>query len=245
MSTQTRPAPRITRRTLVIALAVIAVLLVAAVGGTEAYARHQISSCISSQFEREMGSSIDVGFGPKPMLITYLDGTVGSMTVDSKDNKFGPAVGMDVHAEFTDIELHDRGRDGATIGSSSAEVTWANSGIAQTLGGMVSNVTSSASSGMLTMDVLGGLAQLQVQPTVVGGNINVETKSAQLLGIGLPTDLVQGIVDTFTASLQSYPLGLKATEVKVTDNGVTVHLSGGATGLEPTGANANQTEIRC
>ncbi|MGW6427758.1 LmeA family phospholipid-binding protein [Nocardia sp. NPDC055053] len=244
MSTQTPQRPKVGRRTLVIALVVVAVLLVAAIASTEAYARHQISRCISSSFEQEMGSSIDVSFGPKPMLITYLDGKVGSVTIDSEDNKFGPAVGMVVHAEFEDIELVDRGRGGGTIGGSSAEVTWNNAGIAQTLGGMVSGVQSSSSTGLITLDVLGGLAQLEVQPMVRNGNVEVETKSAQLLGIGLPTDLVQGIVEVFTQSLQSYPLGLRAQEVKVTDDGVVVQLSGGKTQLETVSAD-RQAEFAC
>ncbi|MEV6214889.1 DUF2993 domain-containing protein [Nocardia sp. NPDC051833] len=244
MTTQTPQRPKVGRRTLVIALVVVAALLVAAIVGTEAYARHQISRCISSSFEQQMGSSIDVGFGPKPMLLTYLDGKVGSVTIDSEDNKFGPAVGMVVHAEFDDIELTDRGRGGGTIGSSSAEVTWNNDGIQQTLGGMVSGVTSSRTTGVLTLDVIGGLAQLQVQPMVRDGNVVVETKSAQLLGIGLPTDLVQGIVETFTQSLQSYPLGLRAQEVRVTDDGVTVLLAGGKTTLE-SAPNGQQAEFTC
>lgn len=244
MSTQTPQRPKVGRRTLVIALVVVAVLLVAAIVSTEAYARQQISRCISSSFEQEMGSSIDVSFGPKPMLITYIDGKVGSVTIDSEDNKFGPAVGMVVHAEFEDIELVDRGRGGGTIGSSSAEVTWNNEGIAQTLGGMVSGVQSSSKTGLLTLDVLGGLAQLEVQPMVRNGNVEVETKSAQLLGLGLPTDLVQGIVEVFTQSLQSYPLGLRAQEVKVTDDGVVVQLSGGKTQLE-TVSSDRQAEFAC
>ncbi|MEV6059669.1 DUF2993 domain-containing protein [Nocardia asteroides] len=244
MTTQTPPRPRVGRRTLVIALAVVAALLVAAIVGTEAYARHRISSCISSSFEQQMGSSIDVSFGPKPMLLTYLDGKVGSVTVDSEDNKFGPAIGMDVHAKFDDIELTDRGRGGGTIGGSSADVRWNNDGIAQTLGGMVSGVQSSASTDTITLDVLGGLAQLEVQPSVRGGNVVVETKSAQLLGFGLPTDLVQGIVETFSQSLQSYPLGLRAERVEVTDDGVNIHLSGGKTTLE-TAPEGQQAEITC
>ncbi|MFE3544110.1 DUF2993 domain-containing protein [Nocardia sp. NPDC059177] len=243
MSTQTPQRPKIGRRTLVIAVVVVATLLVAAVVGTEAYARHQISRCISSSFEQQMGSSIDVSFGPKPMLLTYLDGKVGSVTIDSEDNTFGPAVGMVVHAEFEDIEL-DKSNGSGTIGSSRAEVTWNNDGIRQTMGGMVSGVTSSSRDKTLTLDVLGGLAQLEVVPSVRNGNVTIETKSAQLLGIGLPTDLVQGIVETFTQSLQSYPLGLKATDVQVTDDGVIVNLEGGRTTLEST-TDGTEAQLSC
>lgn len=231
MSTKSPSTLKVNRRALVIALVVVAILLATVLVGGEAYARHQVSRCISSQFEKDMGSKIDVSFGPKPMLLTWIDGKVGQVKVDSADSKFGPAVGMVVHARFNDLEVTDSGRTGGTIGSSSADVTWGNDGIRETLGGLVSGVSSSASSGMLTLDVLGGLAQLQVKPQVKNGVVEVETMSAALLGIGLPTDLVSGIVDVFTQSLQSYPLGMKATEIKVTDSGIAVKLAGGRTEL--------------
>ncbi|MEU2092670.1 LmeA family phospholipid-binding protein [Nocardia beijingensis] len=228
------------RRALLIALTVVAVLLATVLVGGEAYARHTVSNCISSQFEKEMGSKIDVGFGPKPMLLTWIDGKVPSVKVNSDDSKFGPAVGMVVHAVFRDVDVADQ--NGSVIGSSSADVTWSNEGIKETLGGMVSGVSSSASTGMLTLSVLGGFAELQLKPQIVNGAVQVETMSAQLLGIGLPSDLVQGIVDLFTKSLQSYPLGMTATDLKVTDSGVDVHLSGGRTQLESA---SNSSDTRC
>ncbi|MBF6211345.1 DUF2993 domain-containing protein [Nocardia puris] len=233
MSTKPSTAPKVSRRTLVIALAVVATLLVTVLVGGEAYARHVVSRCISTQFEREMGSQIDVSFGAKPMLITWLDGKVSSVRVDSLDNQFGPAVGMDVHATFNDVEVIDNGRGGGVVGSSSAEVTWSNEGIRDTLGGLVSGVTSSQNNDMITLDVLGGFAQLQVQPQVSAGAVDVRTHSAELLGIGLPTDLVAGIVELFSDSLQSYPLGLKATRITVTDDGIAVHLEGGRAEMPP------------
>ncbi|WP_433524579.1 LmeA family phospholipid-binding protein [Nocardia pseudovaccinii] len=230
MSTKSPSTLKVNRRALVIALVVVAILLATVLVGGEAYARYQVSRCISTQFEKDMGSKIDVSFGAKPMLITWIDGKVDQVKVDSDDSKFGPAVGMVVHARFNNVEVSSSG-SGSTVGSSSADVTWGNDGIRETLGGLVSGVSSSASTGMLTLDVLGGLAQLQVKPEIKDGTVQVETKSAALLGMGIPTDLVSGIVDVFTQSLQSYPLGLKATEVKVTDNGVAVKLSGGRTEL--------------
>ncbi|MEV0298004.1 DUF2993 domain-containing protein [Nocardia sp. NPDC050710] len=239
MNTKPPATARVSRRTLMIALAVVTALLATLVIGGEAYARHQMASCISKQFEQEMGSKIDVGFGAKPLLVTWIDGKLSTVTVDSEGDKFGPAVGMVVHAEFNDLEVVDNGRGGGTVGSSSADVTWSNQGIRDTLGGLVTGVSSSSSSGMLTLDVLGGLAQLQVQPIVKNGAVEVETKSAQVFGVGLPTDLVQGIVDIFSQSLQSYPLGLKPTDIKVTDNGIDVKLAGGHTELAAAEGNSN------
>lgn len=221
------------RRTILAIGVIVAVLAVAVLAGGEAYARRTVEKCISSQFEQQMGSKIDVSFGGKPMLITMFDNKVGSVTVDSDDSKFGPAVGMVVHAKFNDIEVVDQGKGGGTIGSSSADVTWSNDGIAKTLQGLVTGVQSNPSDGTLTFAVLGGIAGLKVKPHVVGDKIEVTTEAASLLGFGLPTDLVEGIVDVMAESLQSYPMGLKPTKVEVTNDGLHVTLAGGPAQLEP------------
>nr|WP_297622613.1 DUF2993 domain-containing protein [Nocardia sp.] len=224
---------------------VLALVVVGALAGGEAYARNKVENCISSQFEQQMGSKIDVSFGAKPMLLTMFDNKVGSVTVDSDDTKFGPAVGMTVHATFHDIQLQDGGKAGGTVGSSEADVTWSNDGIMKTLGGLVSGATSDPSAGTLSFTVLGGLAQLQVKPKVVGDKVEVETVSASFLGIGLPTDLVSGIVDLMTQSLQTYPMGLKPTSVTVTQDGLKVGLKGGPTTLQTTDSNGKTQNITC
>ncbi|MFI1918933.1 DUF2993 domain-containing protein [Nocardia sp. NPDC020380] len=230
------------RRTLLIVAIVAVLLVVGGLAGGEAYARHKVENCISSQFEQQMGSKIDVSFGWKPLLLTMFDGKVSSVTVNSDDTKFGPAQGMVVHATFDDVDVKDNGNQGATIGSSTADVTWSNDGIVKTLGGLVSNGTSDPNSGTLSFGVLGGIAQLQVKPKIVGDKIEVDTQSASLLGFGLPTDLVSGIVDLMTQSLQSYPMGLVPTGVQVTSDGLHVTLKGGQTTLQPVNG---QTPTSC
>ncbi|MFB8005375.1 LmeA family phospholipid-binding protein [Nocardia sp. NPDC056000] len=233
------------KRTLLIVGLVAALIVVGGLAGGEAYARRTVENCISSQFEAQMGSKIDVSFGAKPMLLTMFDNKVGKVTVDSDDTKFGPAVGMVVHATFHDIEVQDQGRAGGTIGSSEAEVDWSNDGIVKTLGGLVSGATSDPSAGTLSFNVLGGLAQLQVKPKIVGDKVEVETMSASLLGFGLPTDLVSGIVELMTESLQTYPMGLQPTKVEVTSTGIHVSLKGGKTTLEATDSTGKTTNVTC
>ncbi|NKY89013.1 LmeA family phospholipid-binding protein [Nocardia veterana] len=226
------PKRRNGRRIALIVGLVVLLALVGTAAGAETYVRHKNQQCIASQVEKELGSKVDVGFGPKPLLLTAVDHEVQYVTVDSDDTKFGPAVDMKVHAKLNDIELIDGGRGGAKIGSSSADATWSNEGIAQTLQGLVSGVESDPASSTLDVKVLGGLADLRLQPHIVDGRIEVSTQSAQLLGLGLPTDLVDGIVQMMTESLQNYPMGLQPTDVKVTDNGIAVALRGGPTTLQ-------------
>ncbi|WP_086008075.1 LmeA family phospholipid-binding protein [Nocardia concava] len=237
--------PRNRKKALLIVGLVVALLLVGGLAGGEAYARHKVESCISSQFEAQMGSKIDVSFGWKPLLLTMFDNKVSSVTVDSDDTKFGPAQGMVVHATFNDVALKDDGKQGGTIGSSSADVTWSNDGITKTMGGLVTGTTSDPNSGTLSFAVLGGLAQLQVKPKIVGDKIQVETLQASLLGFGLPTDLVSGIVELMSESLQSYPMGLKPTKVEVTKDGLHVALQGGPAELQAADQSQQQQPVNC
>ncbi|WP_218026710.1 LmeA family phospholipid-binding protein [Nocardia inohanensis] len=234
---------RRTRRTVLIVALVVALLAVGGVAAGEVYTRRTMENCISSQFEKEMGSKIDVSFGWKPLLLTMFDNKVSSVTVDSDDSKFGPAQGMEVHATFNDIEVKDNGKQGGTIGSSTADVTWSTDGIVKTLGGLVSGAEGDPAKGTLDFAVLGGLAQLQVKPKIVGDKVEVETIQAALLGFGLPTDLVSGIVEVMTESLQSYPLGMKPTKVEVTKDGLKVHLEGGRSELQS--ADGKNTSVSC
>ncbi|GAB2679164.1 LmeA family phospholipid-binding protein [Nocardia goodfellowii] len=183
--------------------------------------------------ERDLGSKVSVSFGPKPLLLTAIDHQVQYVSLDSDDVGFGSAMDLKVHARLNDITLIDDGRGGADVGSSSVEATWSNDGIAQTLKGLVSEVRTDSRTGVLELQVLGGIADLQVTPHIVGGRVEANTRSAQLFGIGLPTDLADSIVELLTKILQSYPMDLKPTEVRITDSGITVRPSGGATRLQP------------
>lgn len=227
MPTKSLSVPKVSRRTAVIAVITAAVLVAAALIGGEAYARNRIASCISSQFEKEMGSQINVGFGAKPLLVTMVDGKVSRMDVDSEGAEFGPAVDMQVHAQFHDIQMPEGSNSGSTIGSSNADVSWSNEGMTQTLQGLVSEVRSDPDSGKLTMAVLGGLGELQITPQIVDGKVQLEVGQAQFLGIGVPEDLAEGVVNLMTESMQVYPLGLEPTELRVTDSGVEIDLKGG------------------
>ena len=128
------------------------------------------------------------------------------------------------------------------MGSSDADITWSDDGIAQSLQGLVSSVQSNPAAGTLDAKVLGGLADVQVQPHIVGGKIVVDTSNATLLGFGVPTDLVDSIVQTMTKGLQSYPLDMHPSRLTVTDSGIEVKLSGGATTMQ---GDNNAANVRC
>jgi hypothetical protein len=234
-----RRGRRNVRRTVLIVGIVILLAVVGTAAGFETYARKHFSQCMATQLEKSLGTKVSVSFGAKPLLLTYFDHKVGSVTVSSDDAKFGPAVGMKVRATLNDIAMNG---NSATVASSSADADWSDDGIAQTLQGLVSSVKSDPSSGTLDVKVLGGLADLQLTPHIVNDKIQVDTNKATLLGvIGIPDDLVDNIVKSMTQSLQNYPLDMHPSQLTVTDSGIDVKLTGGASTLQ----GDNNTQVSC
>jgi hypothetical protein len=66
----------------------------------------------------------------------------------------------------------------------------------------------------------------------VGNQIRVDTVDAAVLGFGIPTDLVSGVVKTMSQGLQSYPLNMHPTQLTITNTGLDVKMSGGAVTLQ-------------
>ncbi len=93
--------PRMTRRKAPMIAVLVVLVLVAALLGGELYVRQQIKSCLAGQLENELGSEVEVGLGWKPILISLVDKQVSSVTLDSNDARFGPAVDMTVSAIAT------------------------------------------------------------------------------------------------------------------------------------------------
>ncbi|MGU3436554.1 DUF2993 domain-containing protein [Actinomycetes bacterium M1A6_2h] len=216
-----------------IALIVVVAFLAAVIGG-EFYARNRVETCLANQFESELGSQIDVGLGFYPVLVQLATKEFKSVEITSDDTKFGPAQDMKVSAEIDDVNLNNvSDTSSGTIGSSSANVDWSNSGIQATLasqgiGGLISGVTSDAAAGTLNFAIVGGLAELKVKPVVAGDKIEVQTIDASILGFGIPTDLADSVVSVLTDSLQAYPLGMTPKSIEVTDTGLKMSLAGGA-----------------
>ncbi|MCK8669921.1 DUF2993 domain-containing protein [Rhodococcus sp. HM1] len=225
--------PNSKRSTLATVAAVVVVALVAVLVGAEVYVRNRATTCLAQSLESELGTGVDVDLSWKPVLLQAIDKKVPSVTLDSDDTAFGPAKEMTVHAVAKDVDLNATADSAGTIGSSRADVVWPATGIlatvqSQGLGSLVTAVTPDADAGTLRFTVGdAGLAEFTVRPVVQGGVVSVETVDASVLGFGLPTALVDGVVQILATGLQQYPLGMQATAVSVDDNGVNLTLEGG------------------
>lgn len=231
-----------------IALIVIVVLVVALVGvvvGGEFYARHRVSSCVANALEKELGGTVDVGLGARPLLLTVFNDTVSSIEVSSDDVDLtgpGEAGVRDLSLQSTIHDIHlPEGDAPGTVGSSEAHVQWDTDAIASSLqslpfGALITGVTANPSAGTMDIEALGGLGTMTLTPAVRGGTVTMDASDVTALGVGLPTGAAQQIIDAITKNLSDYPLGMQPTSVSVTDKGLQVELQGGTAPLAQEGA---------
>ena len=63
-------------------------VLAACLVGGEFYVRDKVKSCMSSQFQQQLGTQVSIGLGAKPVLLDWMDKSVPSLTLDSQGNQF-------------------------------------------------------------------------------------------------------------------------------------------------------------
>lgn len=211
-----------------ITLGLVVSLVLATIGivSVELYLRNRIEGCLAAGLRDDLGSSVDVDLGPRPVVFSLIDRRIPELTVDGDDVQFGPAVGMAVHATLHQVSMAQGGAS-ATVGSSEARVDWSAEAIQRTLHGLAGEVGMSAADGTVDVTVVIGVVSVRLRPYVEDGVIRVEIVSSR----GIPPQLANEIADLLTESLRDYPLGLRPESVTVADTGIRVELRGGATEL--------------
>ncbi|MGW4535207.1 LmeA family phospholipid-binding protein [Nocardia sp. NPDC004340] len=202
----------------------LAVTLVAACGvAAEIYYRDRVERCVAAQAQRELGSSVTVGFGARPLLLAAIDHHIPSMTLDTENAAFGPAVGMQAQVNLKDVDLADKSSSGASVTSSRTTATWSDTAILSTLRGLASEVTSQPDTNSITVQLLTGLAAVELRPYAADGKIQIETVSSR----GVPAGMADRILGVVAQSLQDYPLNQQPTDITVTPAGLRIQLAGG------------------
>ncbi|MFD6222245.1 LmeA family phospholipid-binding protein [Nocardia asteroides] len=225
-----RSARRRVARGAAIGLVVALVLATIGIASAELYLRNRIESCLTTGLRDDLGSSVEVDLGLRPVVLSLIDRRIPELTVDSGDAQFGPAVDMAVHATLHDVSMAE-GDDSATVSGSEARVDWSTGAIERTLHGLAGDVRTSAADG--TVDVTGivGVVSVRLRPYVDNGVIRVEIVSSR----GVPPQIAAEIADLLAESLRDYPLGLRPQSVTVTDSGIRVELRGGGAALPASG----------
>ncbi|WJR33148.1 DUF2993 domain-containing protein [Mycobacteroides immunogenum] len=216
-----------------IAVIVVAVAL-AAVLGIELYARQRTSSEVNAATSCLVQDGATASFGPMPLVLQYLGNHIDKLTIKTAGNQIAQAKKMTVAITVRDVSLNKTSDSLGTIGQLDVEVSWPTAGITESaralvpgmLGSLVGDATTNESTGEVTLSAAGGLAQITTKPVIKDGMVTLQSENVSAF-IGLPREIIQPALDTFSKGLVGgqYPMGLKAQEVKVTNDGITVKLS--------------------
>lgn len=228
---------RLWRDPLALTLIVITVVALTLAGliGAELYARHIADGKVASATECVVHDKASVSFGVSPpFLWQHITGDYTNISIETAGNQIMQAKKMQADLNIFDVRLHDNGNSAGTIGTLDATLTWPSEGIKETiqdmvplLGKLVSGVTTNPGDGTVELQGAFGLAGVTVKPRVVNGALSLQVESLTGLGsVTLPRETVQPALDTFAEQLtRTYPLGLRAESVQVTDTGVAAHFS--------------------
>lgn len=219
---------RLLRDPLSIVLVVVIVLALAVAGivGTELVARRIADSTVTRITSCVVQDSVDVSFGPRPIVLQYLSDNYNNITVTTGGERIREAEGMKAEIIINDVQVTNNPAAPGTVGALDAKITWSADGIKRTIqnavpliGSFVNGVTTNPSDG--TIELQGMLGSIVTKPEVRNNELTLTVESLTGLGFVLPRETVQPALDAFLKQLtENYPLGIKADSVEVTDSGV-------------------------
>ncbi|MBB4852762.1 hypothetical protein HNP40_000128 [Mycobacteroides chelonae] len=229
-------APKKSRdyKSLVLIGVIVVAVFLAAVLGIELYARQRTSTEVNAATSCLVQDGATASFGPMPLVLQYLGDHIDKLTIRTAGNQIAQAKKMTVAITVRDVSLKKTADSLGTIGRLDVEVSWPTAGITESarelvpgmLGSLVGDATTNESTGEVTLTAAGGLAQITTKPVIKDGMVALQSENVSAF-IGLPREIIQPALDTFSKGLVGgeYPMGLKAQEVKVTNDGITVKLS--------------------
>ncbi|MGA5461802.1 DUF2993 domain-containing protein [Mycobacterium sp. NPDC050041] len=218
------------RDPLSIVLVVVIVIALVAAGllGGELYARNRADDVVSRVVSCIVQDEAKASFDPlPPFLLQHMTGHYTNINIETAGNQIREAKGMKVAIDIRDVRLEDTANSGGSVGSLTANITWAADGIKQTVqdaiplfGSFLTGVTTNPQGG--TIELEGALGTITAKPAIVDGGIGLQVTNLTGLGFTLPRETVQPALDAFTGELtKNYPMNITARSVEVTDTGVT------------------------
>lgn len=228
---------------LIAGLAVIAVIV--GLVGLEFGLRNSIKKQMSDEVATSLGSNAEVELGARPVLLSYFNGTLGSVRITTDgaaaEGATGPAPAVDIRAEGVRSEgdlTHIDTLTGTAFVSDEAmtAAAAADQGAGDSvLSGLiqVQDIVSDPAAGTLRVTI-SGLAEAVVTPRLVGGDLEMKPEQASIFGIQLPSEILGGTISMMDSTLAELPDGVELTGVNVVPGGMTVDLAGSDVVLEST-----------
>lgn len=212
---------------IVLAVVIVVALIAAGLLGGELYARNRADDVVSRVVSCVVQDDATASFGAlPPFLLQHMTGHYTNINIETAGNQIRDAKGMKVAIDIRDVRLEDSANSSGTVGSLTANISWASEGITQTVqdaiplfGSFLTGVTTDPSAG--TLELEGPLGSITAKPAVANGGIALQVVNLTGLGFTLPREAVQPALDAFTSELtQNYPMDIRAQSVEVTDTGV-------------------------
>lgn len=211
---------------IVLVVVIVLALAVAGVIGTELVARRIADSTVSRVTSCVVQDTVDVSFGPRPIVLQYLSDNYNNITATTGGERIREAEGMKAEIVINDVRVTGNPAAPGTVGALDAKITWSAEGIKRTIqnsipliGSFVNGVTTNPSDG--TIELQGMLGSIVTKPEVRNNELTLTVESLTGLGFVLPRESVQPALDAFLKQMtENYPLGIKAESVDVTDTGV-------------------------
>lgn len=222
------------RRALTVTAAVVLVAVLAA-GAAEFTARGLVRARVA-EGAPALGEDVTVGADGGWVLWGLLRERIPRLDVSSDDAKAGRLDHLRVRARLDDVRLGPK----ATVGASHARVTAPTQSVAAAIRAAapsvrVGTVTTDPARGTVLASVgPGGAGQLTLRPVLADGRVTLSVEGLTLFGRSVPADRLgagEGALGASPGAPKEYPLGLKATSVRVEPDGLHVDLAGGPAGL--------------
>ncbi|MCZ4540884.1 DUF2993 domain-containing protein [Dietzia kunjamensis] len=225
--------------------ALLAVGLVAALVGLEFGMRNAIKNRMSDEVTASLGSPAQVELGARPVILSYIDGNLGSVRIttdgSAADGATGPAPQIDIRADGVrtegDLTYVDSLTGTAFVSEQTMSAAAQSEGAAgdTLLGGLiqVQEIIADPAAGTLRVSI-SGLAEAVVTPRLIGGDLEMQPEQASILGFPLPSEFLGGTVSMMDSALAELPEGVQLTGVRVVPGGMTVDIAGQDVVLEAT-----------
>ncbi|MEU9162844.1 LmeA family phospholipid-binding protein [Streptomyces sp. NPDC048424] len=227
--TKTRAA---LRRHLVLTITTTAVLLSAVAAGAAEFTARAVIRNHVTQAAPGLGGDVAVGVADDWALWDLARGNIPRLDISSDDARVGRLPQVRVRARLDDVRLGD----GGTVGGTHAEVTASTQSLAAAIRTAVpavpvSAVTTDPARGTVLASVgPGGAGQLTLRPVLADGKVTLAVDGLTVFGHSVPTGqfgMGEGALGPEADAPEKYPLGLKATSVRVQADGLHVALTGG------------------
>ncbi|MFE2232669.1 DUF2993 domain-containing protein [Streptomyces sp. NPDC059442] len=232
-----RALPR--RRLVPVLTAVVAVLAVVAAGAAEYTARAVIRDRIA-RAAPALGDDVTVSTAGDWALWGLARRTIPSLRVGSDDAAFGPLPRVGVRLRLDGVRLAGE----PAVSGSRAQVTVPTESLAAALRAaapsvQVSGVATDPARGTVLAGVgPGGAGLLTLRPVLADGKVTFTVESLTVFGRSVPVGRL-GAGGGFgvdgpgprTGTPKEYPLGLRATSLRVRPDGLHVDLAGGPSRL--------------